>query len=102
MPTETFTPIPTVIPTSQITTDPTNDSVWDQLATCESNNHWDDDTGNGYYGGLQFSLSAWVSVGGIGKPSDASRDDQIAKGKLLQARRGWSPWGACSRKLGLQ
>lgn len=101
-PIPTDTPIPTAIPTPRPTTDPTDDSIWDRLAACESNDHWNDDTGNGYYGGLQFNLGAWASVGGSGKPSDASREDQIAKGKLLQARRGWAPWGGCSRKLGLQ
>lgn len=101
VPTPTPSPIPTAIPTPRPTIDPTTDAVWYALAQCESNGHWNDDTGNGYYGGLQFGLGAWVSVGGSGKPSDASSQEQIAKGKLLQARRGWSPWGACSRKLGL-
>lgn len=106
-PTPTSSPTPTVVitltPTAAVqpTTDPTSDGVWDQLAACESNGHWNDDTGNGYYGGLQFSLTAWASVGGAGKPSDASRDEQITRAKLLQSRRGWEPWGGCSRKLGL-
>ena len=101
VPTLTPTPIPTAIPTPIPTTDPTNDAIWDSLAGCESHNHWNEDTGNGYFGGLQFSQGTWESVGGVGKPSNASREEQIAKGKLLQARRGWSPWVACSKKLGL-
>ena len=100
-PTPTNTPTPTPTATPAPTADPTNDSIWDQLAACESNNHWNDDTGNGYYGGLQFNQTAWASVGGNGNPSSASREEQISRGKLLQARRGWSPWGACARKLGL-
>lgn len=94
-------PIPTAIPTPVPTIDPTNDAVWDRLANCESHQNWADDTGNGYFGGLQFSQGAWESVGGTGKPSSASRDEQIMRGKMLQSRRGWSPWGGCSRMLGL-
>ncbi|HYK08763.1 MAG TPA: transglycosylase family protein [Candidatus Eisenbacteria bacterium] len=107
-PTSTPTPIPTATPTPSPsptpipTANPQNDAVWEQLAQCESHANWAADTGNGYYGGLQFNQSAWESVGGTGKPSVASRDEQIAKGKLLQAARGWSPWGACSKQLGLQ
>ncbi len=101
-PTPTPTPIPTDTPTPVPTADPTNDAVWDRLAECESHRNWADDTGNNYFGGLQFNQSAWESVGGVGKPSNASREEQIAKGKLLQLRRGWSPWGGCSKKLGLQ
>jgi hypothetical protein len=94
------TPTPTEIPTPIPTTDPTNDAVWDRLAWCESHQNWGDDTGNGYYGGLQFSQSAWESVGGSGSPAHASREEQIMRGKMLQARRGWGPWGGCSRALG--
>lgn len=90
-----------VTPTPTPAFDPSNDTVWLQLAQCESKQNWSEDTGNGYYGGLQFSLGAWASVGGSGKPSDAGRDEQISKGKLLQARRGWGAWGACAKKLGL-
>lgn len=95
---ETPTPSPTPMPTAN----PQDDRVWSNLAQCESHGNWTDDTGNGYFGGLQFSQSAWESVGGTGKPSDASKDEQIAKAKLLQQSRGWSPWGACSRQLGLE
>lgn len=106
----TATPILTIVPTAiptptpfptVVQIDPSNDSAWEELAQCESGGNWADDTGNGYYGGLQFSQSAWEGVGGVGKPSDASRDEQILRGKLLQERRGWAPWGACSRELGL-
>src|SRR5690348_16076444 len=67
-PTPTPSPTPTNTPTPIPTADPTNDQIWDKLASCESHNNWGDDTGNGYYGGLQFSQSAWESVGGSGKP----------------------------------
>jgi len=79
----------------------TENSVWDRLATCEAGGNWSINTGNGYYGGLQFSLPSWRAVGGSGLPSNASRREQIAKGKKLQSSQGWGAWPACSRKLGL-
>ncbi|MGB4759187.1 MAG: transglycosylase family protein [Candidatus Saccharimonadales bacterium] len=81
---------------------PSNGSVWDQIAACESGGNWAINTGNGYYGGLQFSLSSWRAVGGSGLPSDASRDEQIARGEMLKVRQGWGAWPACSAKLGLR
>ena len=95
----TPTPTPTVMPSP--TTNPTDDSVWDKLAACESGGNWSIDIGNGYFGGLQFNQGAWESVGGTGNPAQASREEQIAKGKLLQQKRGWGAWGGCSTKLGL-
>ena len=80
----------------------TSGSVWDQLARCESGGNWAINTGNGYYGGLQFSLSTWRAVGGSGLPSDASREEQIARAESVLARQGWGAWPACSAKLGLR
>jgi hypothetical protein len=80
----------------------TDNSVWYRLARCESGGNWADNTGNGYYGGLQFSLGTWHSVGGVGYPHQASAAEQIKRGKILQARSGWGQWPACSRKLGLR
>lgn len=77
-------------------------SVWDSLAACESGGNWHINTGNGYYGGLQFSLSSWRGVGGTGYPHEASRETQIAMGERLRASGGWGHWPACSRKLGLR
>lgn len=91
-----------ITPTPTPHIDPSSNDIWLKLADCESHQNWSADTGNGYYGGLQFSMGAWASVGGSGKPSDASADEQIAKGKLLQQRRGWGPWGGCSSRLGLR
>jgi LysM repeat protein len=76
--------------------------VWDRLAACESGGNWNINTGNGYYGGLQFSLSTWRGVGGSGYPHQASRSEQIKRGKILQVRSGWGQWPACSAKLGLR
>jgi hypothetical protein len=81
--------------------DPDSYATWDALAQCESGGNWSINSGNGYYGGLQFSLSTWQSVGGTGLPSDASRETQILMGQRLQARSGWGSWPACSRRLGL-
>jgi resuscitation-promoting factor RpfB len=77
-------------------------SVWDKLAECESGGNWSINTGNGYYGGLQFSLSTWRAYGGSGMPHEASREEQIAIAKKLQADAGWGAWPACSSKLGLR
>lgn len=74
---------------------------WDRLAACESGGNWAIDTGNGFYGGLQFTMSSWAAVGGSGSPSQASREEQIARATILQSRQGWGAWPACSAKLGL-
>ena len=76
-------------------------SVWHQLAACESGGNWSINTGNGYYGGLQFSLSSWRAVGGAGYPHEASAGEQIVRGQRLQAIQGWGAWPGCAAKLGL-
>jgi len=79
-----------------------NGGVWDRLAQCESSGNWAINSGNGYYGGLQFSLSSWRAVGGSGYPHQASKSEQIARAEMLKARQGWGAWPACSAKLGLR
>lgn len=76
-------------------------SVWDRIAACESGGNWAINTGNGYYGGLQFTLQSWRGVGGSGLPSSASRAEQIARAQMLQARQGWGAWPVCSVKAGV-
>ena len=76
-----------------------SDSVWDKIAQCESGGNWSINTGNGYYGGLQFSLATWQSVGGSGLPSDASREEQIKRAEILQARSGWGQWGCAHARF---
>jgi hypothetical protein len=76
--------------------------VWDDLAECESGGDWGSNTGNGYYGGLQFSRSSWAAVGGRGYPHDHSRAEQIRRAELLLAEQGWGAWPACSSELGLR
>lgn len=77
-------------------------SVWDRLAQCESGGNWSINTGNGFYGGLQFTASTWRAMGGTGLPHQHSRETQIAVAKKLQARAGWGQWPACTSKLGLR
>ena len=77
-------------------------SVWDSLARCESGGNWAINTGNGYYGGLQFSLGTWQAYGGTGLPSAASRETQIAVAtRLRDASGGYGAWPGCSAQLGL-
>ena len=73
---------------------------FERLAQCESGGRWGISTGNGYYGGLQFSLATWRSIGYSGYPHQASKATQIEAGQKLQRRSGWGQWPACSRKLG--
>jgi hypothetical protein len=80
--------------------DPADYASWDALAECESGGDWSINTGNGYYGGLQFSLSSWQAVGGTGYPHENSRETQITMGQRLQASQGWGAWPACTRELG--
>ncbi len=78
-----------------------NHTDFERLAQCESGGKWDINTGNGYYGGLQFSAATWKSVGGAGLPHQAPKTEQLVRGQLLLDRSGWGQWPACARKLGL-
>lgn len=74
-------------------------SVWDKIAQCESGGNWQINTGNGYYGGLQFSAPTWHSVGGTGVASDHSREEQIKRAVILQQRSGWGQWGCAGARF---
>ena len=76
-------------------------ATWDALAQCESGGNWSINTGNGFYGGLQFTQQSWNGVGMSGSPVTASRAQQIEAGERLLAIQGWGAWPACSAKLGL-
>ena len=79
-------------------------ATWDRLAQCESGGNWRINTGNGYYGGLQFSASTWRAFGGgayAPRADQATRAQQIAIAEKTLATQGWGAWPACSRKLGL-
>jgi resuscitation-promoting factor RpfA len=75
-------------------------SKWDRIAQCESGGNWATATGNGYYGGLQFSPRTWRAFGGKGMPHRASKGQQIAVAERVLAVQGWKAWPACSRKAG--
>jgi hypothetical protein len=75
--------------------------AWAELRQCESGGDYSDDTGNGYYGAYQFSLSTWESLGYSGLPSDAPPSEQDAAAQQLQAQSGWGQWPACAAELGL-
>ena len=79
--------------------------MWDSLAQCESGGNWAINTGNGYYGGLQFLQSTWLAHGGgayVSYPHLASREQQIAIAERVRdAAGGYSPWPACAASLGL-
>ncbi len=75
---------------------------WDAIANCESTNNWSINTGNGYYGGLQFDLGTWLSNGGgayASRPDLATREQQIAIANKVYAARGLEPW-ACGYAAG--
>ena len=81
-----------------------DDATWDALAQCESTGNWAINTGNGYYGGLQFSASTWAAFGGTAyapRADLATREQQIATAEKTLAAQGWGAWPACSAKLGL-
>jgi hypothetical protein len=96
----------TVAPPAPTTTaplaygDPSDPVSWERMAQCESGGNWSMNTGNGYYGGLQFSLATWRNVGGSGYPHQASKAEQIKRGQILQAQAGWGQWPHCARELG--
>ncbi len=93
-------PAPAPAPAPQANGDPNDPATWDRLAQCESGGRWALNSGNGYYGGLQFSLSTWQNVGGTGYPHEHPRETQIEMGKRLYNAQGWSAWPSCSRQLG--
>ncbi len=75
------------------------DSVnWDAVANCESGGNWAINTGNGYYGGLQFTQSTWTANGGTGSPHNASREEQIRVAENVLHSQGIGAWPVCGRR----
>ena len=73
-----------------------NAAMWDRIAQCESGGRWNINTGNGYYGGLQFNTQTWLGVGGADfapRADLATREEQITVANRLYAQAGLSPWG---------
>ena len=73
---------------------------WDAIAQCESGGNWAINTGNGYYGGLQFSPATWKSNGGSGMPHQASREEQIRVAENTLRTQGIGAWPTCGAKAG--
>lgn len=79
--------------------------VWDRIARCESGGNWQINTGNGYYGGLQFSAGTWRAYGGTAyapTADQASKAQQIAVAAKVQRAQGWGAWPSCSARAGAQ
>ncbi|MFC7447465.1 transglycosylase family protein [Rhodococcus daqingensis] len=72
---------------------------WDGVAQCESGGNWGINTGNGYYGGLQFSQSTWTANGGTGSPHGASKAEQIRVAENTLASQGPGAWPHCGKYL---
>jgi len=75
-------------------------SQWDAVAQCESGGNYAINTGNGFYGGLQFTLSTWAAYGGTGAPQNASKSEQIAVAERVLAGQGKGAWPVCGTGLG--
>ncbi|WP_316739915.1 transglycosylase family protein [Streptomyces sp. MK7] len=77
--------------------------VWDRIAQCESGGNWHINTGNGYYGGLQFAAGTWRAYGGTAyapTADQASRAQQITVATRVQQAQGWGAWPVCSARAG--
>ena len=72
---------------------------WDGVAQCESGGNWSINTGNGYYGGLQFSQSTWTANGGTGSPANASKAEQIRVAENTLQTQGPGAWPVCGQHL---
>ena len=81
----------------------TNGATWDALAGCEAGGNWSINTGNGFYGGVQFDQNTWERNGGLryaARADLATREEQIAVASVTQSRQGWGAWPVCSARLG--
>jgi len=86
-------------PVAPTTNYASGDTAWDRIAQCESGGNWAANTGNGYYGGLQFSLSTWHAYGGSGRPDQNSRAEQIRIAeKVRAAEGGYGAWPVCGAR----
>ena len=74
---------------------------WDAVAQCESGGNWTINSGNGYYGGLQFSPATWTANGGTGLPNQARRDEQIRVAENVLRTQGISAWPDCGNASGV-
>ncbi|OBA68732.1 Resuscitation-promoting factor RpfB [Mycobacterium sp. 1554424.7] len=80
-----------------------NGSIWDAIAGCEAGGNWAINTGNGYYGGVQFDQGTWERNGGLrfaARADLATREEQIAIAEVTRSRQGWGAWPVCSGRAG--
>jgi resuscitation-promoting factor RpfC len=73
---------------------------WDAIAQCESGGNWAANTGNGFYGGLQFKPATWAANGGVGSPATASREEQIGVAENVLRSQGLRAWPKCGTAAG--
>ena len=73
---------------------------WDAVAMCESGGNWSANTGNGFYGGLQFKPATWTANGGKGSPQDATREEQIQVARNVLRNQGIGAWPKCGGPAG--
>jgi hypothetical protein len=83
------------------TASPAHADVWDRVAACESSGNWGISTGNGFYGGLQFTQSTWNANGGSGNPANASKSEQKRVAQNVLKSQGPGAWPVCGAKAGL-
>ncbi len=102
-------PIASEMPTTTIEASapemPEHYETWLKVSQCESNGNWSINTGNGFYGGLQFTRQSWVGAGGLeyaARADLATPLQQIIVANRLQKIQGWRAWPGCARKLGLR
>ncbi|MBC2642928.1 MULTISPECIES: resuscitation-promoting factor [unclassified Rhodococcus (in: high G+C Gram-positive bacteria)] len=82
-----------------------NGTVWDALAQCEATGNWAINTGNGFFGGVQFDQNTWERQGGLKyapRADLATREEQIAVASKTQKTQGWGAWPTCSGRLGVR
>lgn len=82
-----------------------NGGTWDALSRCEAGGNWAINTGNGFFGGVQFDQNTWERNGGLryAQRADlATREEQIAIAEVTRARQGWGAWPTCSGRLGVR
>ena len=80
-----------------------NGGAWDALSRCEAGGNWAINTGNGFYGGVQFDQNTWERNGGLryaARADLATREEQIAIAEVTRARQGWGAWPVCSGRVG--
>ncbi|CFE62863.1 resuscitation-promoting factor rpfB [Mycobacterium tuberculosis] len=78
-------------------------SIWDAIAGCEAGGNWAINTGNGYYGGVQFDQGTWEANGGLRyapRADLATREEQIAVAEVTRLRQGWGAWPVCAARAG--